>query len=154
MFDIGWTEIALVAVVALFVVGPKDLPHVLYKLAGYWRKVRGIAREFQSGLDDMIREAELDELRKQVNSINSDVMDLDQKKITAPEKSKIDAAADYVVGKSTSESSSSENSDLQASGDAQGSSEVDGHSSQVSSSEPGEKSIETDPKNKNSEPEK
>lgn len=56
MFDIGWTEMALVAVVALFVVGPKELPHLLYKLAGYWKKVRGMAREFQSGIDDIIRE--------------------------------------------------------------------------------------------------
>ncbi|MDP2697967.1 Sec-independent protein translocase protein TatB [Thalassospira sp.] len=71
MFDIGWTEMALVAIVALFVVGPKDLPHVLYKLAGYWKKMRGMAREFQGGIDNIIREAELDDLRKQVTSKSS-----------------------------------------------------------------------------------
>ena len=80
MFDIGWTEMALVAVVALFVVGPKELPHLLYKLAGYWKKVRGMAREFQSGIDDIIREAELDDLRKQVSSAPTSGSDFLEKK--------------------------------------------------------------------------
>jgi sec-independent protein translocase protein TatB len=84
MFDIGWTELALVAVVALFVVGPKELPHLLYKLAGYWKKVRGMAREFQSGIDDIIREAELDDLRKQVSSAHSNPTDFVENKITGP----------------------------------------------------------------------
>ncbi|MEQ9348879.1 MAG: Sec-independent protein translocase protein TatB [Thalassospira sp.] len=81
MFDIGWTEMALVAVVALFVVGPKELPHLLYKLAGYWKKVRGMAREFQSGIDDIIREAELDDLRKQVTSAPTSATDFVEKNI-------------------------------------------------------------------------
>ena len=84
MFDIGWTELALVAVVALFVVGPKELPHLLYKLAGYWKKVRGMAREFQSGIDDIIREAELDDLRKQVSSASTNPTDFMEKTIGAP----------------------------------------------------------------------
>ncbi|WP_289078465.1 Sec-independent protein translocase protein TatB [uncultured Thalassospira sp.] len=84
MFDIGWTEMALVAVVALFVVGPKELPHLLYKLAGYWKKVRGMAREFQSGIDDIIREAELDDLRKQVSSAPTSGSDFLEKSIGAP----------------------------------------------------------------------
>ena len=77
MFDIGWTEMALVAVVALFVVGPKDLPHVLYKLAGYWKKVRGMAREFQGGI-------ELDDLRKQVTDARSSTSDFIENKIAEP----------------------------------------------------------------------
>ena len=81
MFDIGWTEMALVAVVALFVVGPKDLPHVLYKMAHYWKKVRGMAREFQGGIDSLIREAELDELRKQASSINTSATEFLEKQI-------------------------------------------------------------------------
>lgn len=84
MFDIGWTEMALVAVVALFVVGPKDLPHVLYKLAGYWKKVRGMAREFQGGIDNLIREAELDDLRKQVTDARSSTSDFIENKIAEP----------------------------------------------------------------------
>lgn len=81
MFDIGWTEMALVAVVALFVVGPKDLPHVLYKMAHYWKKVRGMAREFQGGIDSLIREAELDELRKQASSVNTSATEFLEKQI-------------------------------------------------------------------------
>lgn len=68
MFDIGWTEMAVIALIGLFVVGPKDLPRVLYTLAGYWKKVRGVAREFQGSLDEMIREAELDDIRREVNN--------------------------------------------------------------------------------------
>ncbi|RCK42955.1 Sec-independent protein translocase protein TatB [Thalassospira xiamenensis] len=88
MFDIGWTEMALVAVVALFVVGPKDLPHVLYKLAGYWKKVRGMAREFQGGIDNLIREAELDDLRKQVTDARSSTSDFIENKIAEPKQAK------------------------------------------------------------------
>ena len=81
MFDIGWTEMALVAVVALFVVGPKDLPHVLYKMAHYWKKVRGMAREFQGGIDSLIREAELDELRKQATGASNSATEFLEKQI-------------------------------------------------------------------------
>jgi sec-independent protein translocase protein TatB len=56
MFDFAWSELALIAVVALVVIGPKDLPRVL-KVVGYWvRKARGVAREFQGSIDQMIRE--------------------------------------------------------------------------------------------------
>lgn len=66
MFDIGWPELFIVGLLALIVVGPKDLPRVLKTVMGMIRKVKGMAREFQSGIDDVVREAELDEVRKQV----------------------------------------------------------------------------------------
>lgn len=70
MFDIGWDEMALVAVVALIVIGPKDLPHVL-RMCGQWvRKARELAGEFQRGVDDMVRESELDDLKKQVEKVS------------------------------------------------------------------------------------
>ena len=66
MFDFAWSELAVIAVVALVVIGPKDLPRVM-RTVGIWvGKARAIAREFQSSLDQMMREAELDEMRKQV----------------------------------------------------------------------------------------
>lgn len=66
MFDFSWSELALIGVVALVVIGPKDLPRVM-RTVGLWvGKARSIAREFQSSLDQMIREAELEEVRKQV----------------------------------------------------------------------------------------
>lgn len=69
MFDIGMDEMALVAVVALIIIGPKDLPHVL-RMCGRWvRKARELAGEFQRGVDDMVRETELAELKSQVEKV-------------------------------------------------------------------------------------
>ena len=66
MFDFSWSELALIGVVALVVIGPKDLPRVM-RTVGLWvGKARSIAREFQSSLDQMIRESELEEMRKSV----------------------------------------------------------------------------------------
>jgi sec-independent protein translocase protein TatB len=66
LFDIGWPELLLIGVVALVVIGPKDLPRAL-KIAGFWvRKARTLSREFQSSIDQMIRDAELDEVRQEL----------------------------------------------------------------------------------------
>jgi sec-independent protein translocase protein TatB len=66
LFDIGWPELMLIGVVALVVIGPKDLPRAL-KIAGFWvRKARTLSREFQSSIDQMIREAELEEVRQEL----------------------------------------------------------------------------------------
>ena len=66
LFDIGWPELMLIGVVALVVIGPKDLPRAL-RIAGYWvRKARTLSREFQSSVEQMIREAELDEMRQEL----------------------------------------------------------------------------------------
>ena len=64
MFDIAPTELLLVAVVALVVIGPKDLPKAM-RIVGNWvGKARGMARHFRSGIDTMIRESELQEMEK------------------------------------------------------------------------------------------
>ena len=64
LFDIGWPELMLIGVIALVVIGPKDLPRAL-RVAGFWvRKARSLSREFQSSIDQMIREAELEEVRQ------------------------------------------------------------------------------------------
>jgi sec-independent protein translocase protein TatB len=70
MFDIAWSELGVIAVVALVVIGPKDLPKVLRTVGQWTAKARAMAREFQSGLDDMVREAELDELRKSAKQLS------------------------------------------------------------------------------------
>ncbi|HLZ67649.1 MAG TPA: Sec-independent protein translocase protein TatB [Aliidongia sp.] len=65
MFDFAWSEIAVLGVIALVVIGPKDLPKAL-KTAGFMvRRARMMAREFQNSVDDMIRDAELQEIREQ-----------------------------------------------------------------------------------------
>lgn len=66
LFDLGWSEILLIGVVALVFIGPKDLPKAM-RVAGYWiRKARNLSREFQGSIDQMIREAELDDVRQQL----------------------------------------------------------------------------------------
>ncbi|WP_353859609.1 Sec-independent protein translocase protein TatB [Azospirillum formosense] len=65
MFDIAWSELMVIAVIALVVIGPKDLPKAIYTLGKWVKKARLVARDFQGHIDDMMREAELDELRKE-----------------------------------------------------------------------------------------
>src|SRR6266566_3310535 len=66
LLDFGWSELLLIGVVALVVIGPKDLPKAL-RVAGFWvRKARTLAREFQSSVEQMVREAELDEMRQEL----------------------------------------------------------------------------------------
>ena len=68
MFDIGWTEMMVIAMIALIVIGPKDLPGTLKTVAHWVRKARSLTREFQSGIDDMVREAELDDAKKMLEA--------------------------------------------------------------------------------------
>jgi sec-independent protein translocase protein TatB len=79
MFDIGWSEMLIIGVVALVVIGPKELPGALKTFAYWMKQARKLAREFQSGVDDMIRQAELDEARQAVEDarrkINKDIED-------------------------------------------------------------------------------
>ncbi len=76
MFDIGWQELFIVAVLAILVVGPRDLPRTLRTVMSYIRKAKGMAREFQNGIDEVAREVELDDIRKEANSIAN--MDLEK----------------------------------------------------------------------------
>ncbi len=71
MFDVGWIEMAVIALIALVVIGPKELPKAMRSLAKWTRKARSMAREFQTGIDDMVREADLDDARKAIESAKS-----------------------------------------------------------------------------------
>jgi sec-independent protein translocase protein TatB len=74
MFGVDTSEIILVAVLALIFIGPKDLPNAL-RTAGRWiGQIRGMARHFQSGIDAMIREAELEEMEKKWREENERIM--------------------------------------------------------------------------------
>jgi sec-independent protein translocase protein TatB len=76
LLDFGWSEILLIGIVALVFIGPKDLPKAM-RVAGYWmRKARTLSREFQGSIDQMIREAELDDMRQQLKKAAE--FDLDQ----------------------------------------------------------------------------
>jgi sec-independent protein translocase protein TatB len=67
MFDIGWQELILIGIVALVAIGPKDLPAAMRTLARLVSRGRAMSREFQSGVAEVMREAELDELRRKVD---------------------------------------------------------------------------------------
>ncbi len=75
MFDIGWTELLVIAVVAVVVIGPKDLPRVM-RMVGQWTgKMKRMAREFQGQFNEALREAELEDVRKDVEAISKDLKD-------------------------------------------------------------------------------
>ncbi len=74
MFDIAPTELLIVALVALVVIGPKDLPRVLRTVGQWVGRARGMARHFRSGIDTMIREAELEEMEKKWREENDRIM--------------------------------------------------------------------------------
>lgn len=75
MFDIGWGELVLIGIVALIVIGPKELPTVM-RTAGQWMgKIRRMASEFQGQFQEALREAEMADLKKQADELKSAVTD-------------------------------------------------------------------------------
>jgi sec-independent protein translocase protein TatB len=74
MFDIAPTELLLCAVVALVVIGPKDLPRAMRTVGQFVARVRGIGRQFRSGFDEMVREAELKEMEETWAKENARIM--------------------------------------------------------------------------------
>ena len=67
--EVGGSELILIAIVALIVVGPKDLPLMLRKAGQFVARLRGMAAEFRASFDEMARQSELDELRKEVEAM-------------------------------------------------------------------------------------
>jgi sec-independent protein translocase protein TatB len=70
MLDIGWSEMAVILMVALIVIGPKDLPRVARTVGKWTGKARAMAREFQRSLDDMAREAELQDIKAEMDKLS------------------------------------------------------------------------------------
>ena len=71
MFDFAWSEIALIGVVALIAIGPKDLPVAMKAISEIIKKARRMAGEFQTHVDEMVREADLGEVRDSINQIRN-----------------------------------------------------------------------------------
>ena len=69
MFDIGWTEMMVVAIVAILFVGPKELPGMLRMAGRTVKKIRGMASDVQRQFDDALREAELDDVKASINEV-------------------------------------------------------------------------------------
>lgn len=72
MLDIGWPELMVIAAITVVVVGPREIPRVLRTVNGYVRKARSLASEFHSSIEDMAREADLDDLKKQMKETGDD----------------------------------------------------------------------------------
>jgi sec-independent protein translocase protein TatB len=69
MFDIGWSELVVIGVVALIAIGPKELPGVLRAVGQWTGKIRRMAAEFQGQFQEALREAEMADLKKQVDDL-------------------------------------------------------------------------------------
>jgi sec-independent protein translocase protein TatB len=89
MLDLGWQEFFLIATIAVVVVGPKDLPNVIRAVMQWIRKIRTMAREFQGSIEEIAREAELDEVRRKATKL----MDQDFSKTILPAAAKAAAQA-------------------------------------------------------------
>ena len=95
MFDMSWGEVLVIGAVALVVIGPKDLPKALRTLGNMTAGVRKMAGEFQSQFNEAMREAELDEIKKQVSGLNDEVSSIGN------EVSSLNTAFDPITGSST-----------------------------------------------------
>ncbi len=92
MFGVDSSELAVVAVLALIFIGPKDLPRVLRTL-GYWvGRVRGMARHFTAGIETMVRDAELEEMEKRWREENERIMQLHPPDAHYPEPGQAEVA--------------------------------------------------------------
>ena len=74
MMDIGSTELLMIIIVAIVVIGPKDLPRALYKVGQVVGKAKGVVRHFRTGVDAMVREVELEEMEKKWKADNERIM--------------------------------------------------------------------------------
>ena len=79
MFDIGWSELLVIAVVAIVVVGPKDLPRLMRSFGHYAGKLRRAASDFQRQFEEAMRESEVEEVRKAIESVREQTPSIDLK---------------------------------------------------------------------------
>lgn len=94
MLDIGWPELFLIAVVTIIVVGPAELPRVVRAVSGLVRKIRFLASEFQSTLDDMAREADLEDIRQEIEPVSKVDVTSELKDAIDPSRT-MDGALDF-----------------------------------------------------------
>jgi sec-independent protein translocase protein TatB len=93
MFDFAWSQIALIAVVALIVIGPKDMPVAIRAITNVIKKARRMAAEFQTHVDEMVREANLDEVRNQISDIRNFDFRTEIEKVVDPDRTLRDTFA-------------------------------------------------------------
>ncbi len=112
MFDLGAAELLVIVIVAIVVIGPKDMPAAL-RTAGRWiGKVRKVSTHFRTGLDAMVREAELEDMEKKWQAQNEAIMAQSDVEMTGP------PAVDAITGAVARKSGLPQNPDPDASGEA------------------------------------
>ena len=84
MFGIDSSELLVIVIIAVIVIGPKDLPRALYKVGQIVGKAQGMARHFRTGIDAMVREVELEELEKKWAAQNKRIMEEHPPEVAAP----------------------------------------------------------------------
>jgi sec-independent protein translocase protein TatB len=91
MFDIGWSELLVIGIVALIAIGPKELPAVLRTVGQWMSKIRRMAAEFQGQFQEAMREAEMAELKKQVDEMTTAATELSHLDPMEPLRKEIDS---------------------------------------------------------------
>jgi sec-independent protein translocase protein TatB len=102
MFDIGWSELVVIAVVALIAIGPKELPAVLRAVGQYMGKIRRMASEFQGQFQEAMREAEMADLKKHVDEMTDAAKGLTDFDPLADVKKEVESFGADPLGTSTS----------------------------------------------------
>ncbi len=98
MFDIGWSELVVIGVVALIAIGPKELPGVLRAVGTYMGKIRRMASEFQGQFQEAMREAEMADLKKQVDEMTDTAKTFTDFDPLASVKKEVDAFSAVPLG--------------------------------------------------------
>lgn len=91
MLDIGWSEMLLIIVVMIIVIGPKDLPRALHTLGQWVGQVRRVARQFQDSIEQMAQESGVDDLRKEIEDVSNIDVEREMGKAVDP-KGELDEA--------------------------------------------------------------
>jgi sec-independent protein translocase protein TatB len=79
MFDIGWSELLVIGVVAIVVVGPKELPRLMRTFGHYTGKLRSMASDFQRQFEEAVRDSEIDEVRKAMQDVHAQASDVNMR---------------------------------------------------------------------------
>jgi sec-independent protein translocase protein TatB len=102
MFDIGWSELVVIAVVALIAIGPKELPAVLRTVGQYMGKIRRMASEFQGQFQEAMREAEMADIKKHVDDLADSAKGLTDFDPLADVKKEVSSFASDPLGETAS----------------------------------------------------
>jgi sec-independent protein translocase protein TatB len=98
MFDIGWSELLVIGIVALIAIGPKELPGVLRTVGQWMGKIRRMASEFQGQFQEAMREAEMADLKKQVDDMTSAATNLTSFDPVDSVRKELDSVRDDIQG--------------------------------------------------------